>query len=264
MKSLTKLILPELEQRWALETDLGTAKFDASINQRVAYDELLLEQISAGDKGPTIRIWRNRQCLVATVKESHKPEFDAACIASELEGWPVAVRRTGGTCVPHGHGVLNLTLVYPRPSGLEWSTEDSYRLLCSILQKLLETYGLEVETGEVQGSFCDGKFNLQVANRKLVGTSQRWKGNPELPGSIILSHACLLVDLDLLEATARINQLYQLCGNKQQFDPDACCTLRECLAKSGEPVSKDLVSQVTERLCNIVMEHFPSVDSPLH
>ena len=180
------------------------------------------------------------------------PGFDAACTASASEDWPVAVRRTGGSCVPHGPGVLNLALVYPRPPDIEWSMEDSYTLLCSPLRQLLESYGLDVKTGEVPGSFCDGKFNLQVENRKLVGTSQRWKGNPTLPGNIILSHACLLVDLDLLEATARINELYRLSGSEQQFDPTACSTLRECIAGPDQPFSTKFVDQVAERLLRIV------------
>ncbi|MCZ6829033.1 MAG: hypothetical protein O7F73_05510 [Gammaproteobacteria bacterium] len=263
MSGIAKLTLPDLQQPWQLEIDTGIATADNSFGARVAYDERLLEQVAAGEKAPTIRIWRNRQCLVATVKESHKSGFEAACSASALENWPVAVRRTGGTCVPHGPGVLNLALVYPRPLDVEWSMEDSYKLLCAPLQRLLESYALEVETGEVPGSFCDGKFNLQVDNRKLVGTSQRWKGNPALAGSVILSHACLLVDLDLLEATARINQFYRLCGYAQQFDPFACATLRECTAGPAKPFSAEFVEQVTERLSNIIVNEVPD-DSSRH
>ena len=261
MSSIAKLILPVLEQPWQLEVDTDIATADNSFEEQVAYDELLLKQVAAGEKPPTIRIWRNRQCLVATVKESHKPGFAAACTASALKNWPVAVRRTGGTCVPHGPGVLNLALVYPRPLGVEWSMEDSYKLLCAPLRRLMESYALAVKTGEVPGSFCDGKFNLHVDKRKLVGASQRWKGNPALAGSVILSHACLLVDLDLLEATARINQFYRSCGYSQQFEPYACATLRECVAGPGNPFSADFVEQVTERLSNIVGDYFPGVTS---
>ncbi len=254
MNRTAKLILPVLEQPWQLEMDTDIAMTGNRFDERVAYDEKLLKQVAADEKPPTIRIWRNRQCLVATVKESHKAGFKAACTASALENWPVAIRRTGGTCFPHGPGVLNLALVYPRPVDGEWLMEDSYTLLCAPLQRLLESYGLDAETGEVPGSFCDGKFNLQVGKRKLVGTSQRWKGNPALAGSVILSHACLLVDLDLLEATARINQFYRRCGSTVQFEPDACATLRECVTGPGNPFSADFVEQVIERLSDIVGE----------
>ena len=255
MSGTAKPIPRSLAKAWQVEIDITIDSSTCNASERVAYDEQLLEQVAAGEKPPTIRIWRNRQCLVATTKESHKPGFDTACTASALEDWPVAVRRTGGSCVPHSPGVLNLALVYPRPLDSEWSMEDSYTLLCAPLQRLLESYGLDVKTGAVPGSFCDGKFNLQVENRKLVGTSQRWKGNPTLPGSFILSHACLLVDLDLLDATARINALYRLCGNEQQFNPTACSTLRECVAGPNQPFSAKFVDQVAERLRQIVDEN---------
>ena len=262
MASIAKSIPRSLAKVWQVEIDITVDPSTNEASRRVAYDELLLKQVAAGEKPPTIRIWRNRQCLVATKKESHKPGFDAACTASALQDWPVAVRRTGGSCVPHGPGVLNLALVYPRPLDIEWSMEDSYTLLCSPLEQLLQNYGLKVKTGEVPGSFCDGKFNLQVENRKLVGTSQRWKGNPTVPGSFILSHACLLVDLDLLDATARINELYRLCGNEQQFNPAACSTLRECVAGPNQPFSAKFVDQVTERLRQIVDENLRGEATP--
>jgi lipoate-protein ligase A len=252
MSGISDGIPPDLEQPWRLEVDIDCPPFGDSFSERVAYDELLLEQVTAGVKPPTIRIWHNQQCLVATVKESHRPGFAAACTALAKEKWPVALRRTGGTCVPHGPGVLNLALVYPRPMTGDWPLEESYKLLCAPLQQLLKSYGLDVKTGDVPGSFCDGKFNLQVGKRKLVGTSQRWKGNPNHAGSVVLSHACLLVDLDLLESTARINQFYRMCGYTQQFEPYACATLRECVAGRGHPFSADFVGEVAERLSSIV------------
>ena len=244
------------EQPWQLEQDTVITTAGNDFEQRVTYDERLLEQIASGERPHTIRIWRNRQCLVSTVKEARQPGFDQACDALNKAGWPVVVRRTGGSCVPHSPGVLNLSLVYPCPRDQLWTQEDSYRLLCAPLQQLLESYALKADTGEVPGSFCDGKFNLQVGNRKLVGTSQRWKGHAASGARTILAHACLLVDIDLVDATQKINQLYRLCDHKQQFDSYACSTLRECVTGATQPFSETFVTQVIERLFDISEKFF--------
>ncbi|MGG5828525.1 lipoyl protein ligase domain-containing protein, partial [Aeromonas salmonicida] len=39
------------------------------------------------------------------------PRYQAACEQLAREGWPVHVRDSGGTAVPHGAGILNLSLL---------------------------------------------------------------------------------------------------------------------------------------------------------
>lgn len=253
--------LPQLTASWSLAEAAETGSAD----QCLAVDEQLLDQVKRGERGPCIRIWRNRQCLVATVKESRMPNFEKSSQALADDSWPVLVRRTGGSCVPHGPGVINLSLIYPIPEGQRWQLEDSYQLLCLPLQQLLQDYGLKAETGAVEGSFCDGRYNLQVDNRKLVGTAQRWRPASQAPeaetgakksAGAILAHACLLTDLDLLTATEQINRLYRDCENTEQFIPEACATLAECAGRESETDSEDFVLEVVDRLTAVIKESF--------
>jgi lipoate-protein ligase A len=217
------------------------------------FEENLLPRVGRGELGPCIHINRSAQGLAVTRREARMENFALASQQLTAEGWPPVVRASGGSCVPLGPGVISLALIFPRLKN--WNLEDGYLLLCELLSRLLATYGLNAETGEVPGSFCDGRYNLQVAGKKLVGTAQRWAGSSSRQAAI-LAHACLLIDLDLLEATAQINRLYRLCGNSTRFDPAACSTLAQCLGPAQPVRGKLLVAEAAERLAGLVGEFF--------
>jgi octanoyl-[GcvH]:protein N-octanoyltransferase len=241
--------LLRFEQPWALKS------FDeqGDLTQQVTFDELLLKQVINGESGPSLYIKRNPRCLVATVRESRMANFEAARQELSVQGWPVIVRCTGGTCVPQGPGVINLSVIHRKVRG--WSLEEGYKLLCDLLTSFLASYDLVATTGEVPGSFCDGRYNLQVGGQKLVGTAQRWTGGSR-ENAAVLAHACLLVDMDLVEATEKINRLYRVCGNPQQFIPEACTTLRDCLGGGGRHSSEEFMEEVEQRLTALVKDYF--------
>lgn len=257
--SLSKLNLQkqfpllQFAQPWTVKTFAGKGE----ILRQVAFDELLLEKVGQGEIGPCLHINSFSRCLVATVRESRMHNFEAAQKVLAAEGWPVVVRCSGGSCVPQGRGVVNLSLIHPKVKG--WRLEDGYRLLCTLLRELLADYGLDAVTGDVPGSFCDGSYNLQVDGQKLVGTAQRWAGGSR-DSAAVLAHACLLVDLDLVEATEKINTLYKLCNNPQQFQPHACTSLRKCLGPRTSQSTESFVEEVRQRLLLITKQFFSIPD----
>ncbi len=241
--------LLRFDQPWSVEKFAGKEELDKQVN----FDELLLDMVGSGKTGPCLYINSTPRCLVATVRESRMSNFEAAQQVLAAQGWPVVVRCTGGSCVPQGPGVINLAVIHPKVKG--WHLEDGYQLLCALLRELLADYGLDATTGEVPGSFCDGSYNLQVGGQKLVGTAQRWAGGSR-DSAAVLAHACLLVDLDLVEATEKINTLYSLCDNPQQFLPHACTSLRDCLGTRNPQTTEAFVAEVRQRLLLMTKEFF--------
>jgi len=237
------------DQPWTLKSFAG----HGDLARQVTFDEQLLKQVINGESGPSLCIKRDQRCLVTTVRESRMVNFETARQELSAQGWPIVVRCTGGACVPQGPGVLNLSLIHPKVRG--WSLEDGYMLLCDLLTSFLASYGLAPATGEVPGSVCDGRFNLQIGGQKLVGTAQRWAGGSR-ENAAVLAHACLLVDLDLVEATEKINELYRLCGNSQRFTPEACTTLRDCLGEGVQQSSEEFMVGVEQRLTEMVKDFF--------
>lgn len=246
---VTDFPLLRFDQPWVLKNDDGPG----DLSRNVTFDELLLEQVIQGECGPCLCIKRAPRCLVTTVRESRMNNFEASCRELADQGWPVVVRCTGGSCVPQGAGVINFSVIHPKLRG--WSLDDGYRLLCDFLSYFLTSYGLAATTGEVPGSFCDGRHNLQVGGKKLVGTAQRWAGGSR-ESAAVLAHACLLVDLDLVEATEKINRLYRLCDNPRQFTAESCTTLRANLGPGWQLSAEELMVDVERRLTALAREYF--------
>jgi lipoate-protein ligase A len=236
------------ERPWQMVTDCGPWP---DLTTQVLADEVLLRQVIDGERGPCLMVWRGRRCLMATRREARLPGFAQACAELERDGWPVRVRCSGGACVPQDEGVLNLSIVHPRLKG--WTLEDGYRLLDTLLLRLLAGFGVRAETGAVPGSFCDGRHNLHVAGRKLVGTAQRWAGGSRKDAAV-LAHACLMVALDTTQATAKINRLYQVCGHRPLLDPASATTLCELLGHTGPTV--ELVDAAERHLLDSLRDSF--------
>ncbi|MEP3467728.1 MAG: hypothetical protein ABJN65_17030 [Parasphingorhabdus sp.] len=109
---------------------------------------------------------------MTTKRIARLSDFRKSANRSAQKGWPVYVRSTGGTTVVHRPGVLNVSLAVvsnnsePRP-------DESYAEFTKLLVSGLERIGIEATTGSVSGSYCDGRFNICVAGRKLAGTASR-------------------------------------------------------------------------------------------
>lgn len=206
---------------------------------------------------PLYRIWTNRRCLVATRREERLPAFEEAAAASAERGWPVVLRDSGGTVVPHDPAFLQLTLLLPRLGAEEPGTDEIYRLLCGPVMEALAALKVPVGYGEVPRSFCDGRFNLVSRRRKLAGTAQRWRGG--IPGhpvreGMILAHLTLFVDGDLPEATRAVNRFLQEAGGKGNFDSDAMITVVEARhgLETRPPVDDLDLARVRAQLADVL------------
>ncbi len=204
---------------------------------RLARDGALGEAVARGESPSTLRLWENRRALVVGRGERRLPGFEAASRRLARDGWPVLIRDSGGGAVPHGEGILHLTLVLPRRDAPWFSIETLYRALCAPLILALDGLGVETAFGAAPGAFCDGRFNLVHRGRKLVGTAQRWRGAPAgATRGYALAHALLAVDCDLAAAHGALNRFYEFAGSDQRIDPCASTTVRICLDASRNPV----------------------------
>jgi lipoate-protein ligase A len=213
--------------------------------------------VRRGDAPATARVWQNARALVVARGDQRLPRFEAARAALGAEGWPVVVRESGGTAVPHGPGVLLLSLAFRPPPGAACTLEATYALLCAPLAGALARLGVPSAPGHAPGSFCDGRFDLLAFGRKIAGTAQRWRAGPggaSPERGAVLCHAALLVDLDLAAATAAVNRFYEAAGSPRRCEPSASIDLREALARAGSPLSAepDLVGALRAALARVL------------
>lgn len=150
---------------------------------------------------------------------------------TNLPGWPavakahrVLVRASGGGVVPQGPGLLNLSLVWRTDTnavagGAPSGTEAIYRAMCDMLADALARLGIAAAPQAVEGSFCDGRFNLAVAGRKLVGTAQSWRRVAGTP--VVLAHAVIVVDADPQALTEAANAFERDLGSGRRYRAEA-------------------------------------------
>lgn len=250
---------------WDVRVDAGAEPPDnpqAQVAQDVELARALLA--SSGDAAPPpalFRIWTNAQSLVVTRREERLPSFAAAAQASATRGWPVVVRDSGGTTVPHLPGTLLLTLLLPRrhaedPPVPEPRADEVFTLLCEPVIEAMARLGVTATYGAVPRSFCDGRFNLVAHNRKIAGTAQRWCGGlPRYPvrDGFIMAHLALYVDADMHAATGAVNAFLQEAGSDGTFDPGQMITLREAMRLGGtRDRSSGVLRVFRERLVEVL------------
>jgi lipoate-protein ligase A len=173
-----------------------------------------------------------------------------------LPGWPaldgrhgeVQVRASGGGVVPQGPGVWNLSLAWPAPSAIPTATEAVYRGLCATLAAALARLGATASPQAVDGSFCDGRHNLAVQGRKLVGTAQAWRRVDGVP--MVLAHAVIVVDANPGELTARANAFEAALGTATRYRTEALTSVR--LASGQTDIEARTLAALAEQFARVV------------
>lgn len=171
-----------------------------------------------------------------------------------LAGWPAAaaahrvlVRHSGGGVVPQGPGLLNLSLVWRALGSAPTGTEAVYRALCGELASSLARLGIAAAPQAVAGSFCDGRFNLAVAGRKLAGTAQSWRRVAGAP--VVLAHAVIVVDADPQALTDAANAFERHLGSGRQYRADALTSVALAWQQAhGGPPALDLQARLSAAL----------------
>ncbi|KAB0486094.1 hypothetical protein SAMN04490202_3207 [Pseudomonas reinekei] len=193
----------------------------------------LLASVCAGDSEFGLLFWQpSDQALVMPRRLNRLPGFAAACEVSAAAGWPVLLRDTGGEPVPQSATTINIALVYapPRSEGDLNRIESGYRRLCDPICQLLDELGGTSSLGEIDGAFCDGRFNVNLDGRKMVGTAQRWRQSQGGQRPVGLVHGAMLIDNDRASMVAAVNRFNQACGLEQRVRAESHIALHEKFA----------------------------------
>jgi lipoate-protein ligase A len=156
--------------------------------------------------------------------------------------------------------VLNLSLVWRAdggPGAAPRGTEAIYRALCEGLVAALARLGLPAAPQAVSGSFCDGRFNLAVAGRKLVGTAQSWRRVAGRP--VVLAHAVIVVDADPVALTEAANDFERDLGSGRHYRAEALTSVAQAWQHAhGRAAPADLEAQVI----TVLAEQFARMLAP--
>lgn len=209
----------------------------------IAHEAGWMQHVAANGT-PLAWLWQAPPGLVVPRRYTTLPGWATAC--RQVDG-ELQVRQSGGGVVPQGPGVWNLSLLWPAPSDGPQAADALYRALCAELQAALARLGLSTHTGAVDGSFCDGRYNLAVDGRKLVGTAQAWR---RVNGrAVVLAHAVILVDADLQALCDRANALEAALGSAQRYRPQHHTSV--AAEAGGDDPTQRTLRALAERLARV-------------
>lgn len=92
---------------------------------------------------------------------------------------------------------------------------------------MLREWGGVASVGEIDGAFCDGRYNVNLNGRKLVGTAQRWRQGLGGKRPVVLVHGALLLDNERESMVAAVNRFNECCELEQRCRADAHIALHE-------------------------------------
>jgi lipoate-protein ligase A len=223
-------------------------------------EETLLARAASGDA--VAHVWEAPVSLI--VPRSYQRYVSLADARAEFarRGCPVWMRLSGGGLVPQGPGILNLSLAYPVRAAMGALSDAVYLHLCTILADALRPLGVLTHWQAVEGSFCDGRFNLAwgpgADARKIAGTAQYWRrvphGNHDDPLYAVLAHAVLLVDADPIEINARANAFEAMIASGKRYEDMKIVTVAQAVAYECFPMPDNLRARVRDALIDCVKD----------
>ena len=222
-----------------------------SVEAGLRAEQDLLAAVCKGEQAYGVLFWQpTDKALVMPRRMSRLPDFEQACAAVAGSGWPVLLRETGGEPVPQSAATVNVALVYvaPRSEGDQNRIETAYQRLCQPLCDAVEGLGGQASLGEIDGAFCDGRYNVNLNGRKWVGTAQRWRQGLSGTRPVVLVHGAMLMDNDRESMVAAVNLFNQVCGLEQRCRAQSHIAFNEAFAQAP------LLAQLGEAFDNLLAE----------
>ncbi|MFW3613200.1 lipoate--protein ligase family protein [Billgrantia antri] len=235
----------------ALLPELDRALQRLSVEQGLAAEEARLDAICQGESEFELLAWQPLdRALVMPRRHERNEGFPEARHTLRKLGWPILFRATGGTPVPQCAEVINVTLalrcrVGSSAAHLEWG----YRRLGNPWCEWLAALGVsDADLGSAPGAYCDGRFNVRIGGRKLVGTAQRWRRVRGCRDMALLVHGAMQVDGDPAELVGIVNSFQEAVGDPQRFLPGSHVALTQALpGLEVESVLPDLLHRLADR-----------------
>jgi octanoyl-[GcvH]:protein N-octanoyltransferase len=167
---------------------------------RPAYDTAvsaaILQRVARGELPETIRLARPGAMVAFGKQDVSSEGYAEAAAAARDHGFDAVKRLAGGrAAVFHEQTVA---LAWARRNPDPWpGTHDRFRRVAGVLERALQSLGVDAHTGEVPGEYCPGEYSLNARGRtKLVGLGQRIiKGATHIGGVIVVGDAARVRDV---------------------------------------------------------------------
>ncbi|MEO0677532.1 MAG: lipoate--protein ligase family protein [Pseudomonadota bacterium] len=195
------------------------------LKDALAEEVALLGEVKSGARRCAWRLWAASEQSLAAPR-AMEAKLTPGLAATAARGWPCQFRVTGGDVTPQGPGVLSMATLFVAGQEGTNPIESAYRQICAPIAQALAAFGIESETGAVDGSYCDGLFNVVVDGLKFAGTAQRMSPMGEGRWAV-LGQAMMILEGDDHSVTDAINAFYRDAGLEKVVRSGVTVTLAE-------------------------------------
>ncbi len=224
----------------------------AAIDAQSLFDQEhpLIEQVKSNQLDQVLLLWQAREPTLVLPAGKKWPVSDTLIESLNDTGWQLTARKTGGAPVPQLPGIINLSHIYHWPQDKPYDIKAAFLQLCDVLIEFFKGLGVEVAVHATPNSYCDGDYNLNIGEQKIVGTAQRvllQKGG----GQVVLSQACIIIDANAEEIVKPVILCNQICGNTAQIDAYAHTSLYQHIEQ------RPSVDNLFQAVSNAFLQHSP-------
>ena len=140
--------------------------------QSFAFDDTFSESVGKDLSCNVVRTWIHQHTVILGIHDSRLPFLqDGIRYLTEKRGYNAIVRNSGGLGVVLDQGILNISLLFKGKHDI--TIDEAFTVMYLLVSKMFEDEDVEIETHEIERSYCPGKFDLSINGRKFAGISQR-------------------------------------------------------------------------------------------
>ena len=140
--------------------------------QSFAFDDTFCESVGKDMSTNVVRTWVHQHTVILGIHDSRLPFLkDGIAFLTDKIGYNAIVRNSGGLGVVLDQGVLNISLMFKGQT--ETTIDEAFTVMYLLIAKMFEDEDVDIDTHEIERSYCPGKFDLSIDGKKFAGISQR-------------------------------------------------------------------------------------------
>lgn len=170
---------------------------------------------------------QSKPSIYLGAKDKMIKQFPQAVEYLTQEGYQVSLRPHGGLGVVEDEGILNLGIASDRRQ-IDLTIDDAYHLIIGLINASLAKWDLKVEAYEIKDSYCPGKFDIVINQKKVGGIAQRRYKDA------VTTAAYIGVNGDQMQRGQLMKKFYEIGEADHQFpqvNPSSMTTLSAILGR---------------------------------
>jgi octanoyl-[GcvH]:protein N-octanoyltransferase len=226
-----------------------------------AISSALLRQVSAGEIGPTLRLFVPGRVVAFGAQDRTRSGYRHAVERVQDLGYAAIERLAGGKAAVFHEGTIAFAWSTPEVEP-KIGIELRYQQITTIVMGALNRLGIEGAVGEVAGEYCPGRFSVSSDNRKVMGVGQRLVRGAAHVGGVVSVHSPDLINSPLLAAYDALGYDWDpaTTGSLGIAVDDAMAALEAAFADAGHELqSAELASSTLELARSMSAEHGPQI-----